>query len=428
MNSASPFSRGTVIGLLLTGALAFVALLWFLGNSTGGSGNNGGAHVGGHGLNGYAGLAKMLENQGFDVARQRNRREIETQPGLLILTPPADAKGKEIAKVVEARRYIGPTIVVAPKWFAIPSNAQKAKRGWVDVLSTAAPNWPGFADNVRVEIGKNAGPNGGGWQVVGDDDRRGKLPQDGQVESGSGKGLVPIVEAANGKILAAWLQDEGYHPELNKLAGIDPGFGGEDEDLYPVVLVFEPDLLDNWGLADKATALLARDIVLATADNNAQPIAFDMTFNGFGASRNLLTLAFEPPFLAATVCLLLAALAVAWRALHRFGPTLQHGPQIAHGKAALVANAAGLIRRAGRVHLVAAPYADAARERLAQALSLPRGQSAEATERLIDAAQDRRNLGGPRFSAAAAHLRAARKPNDLTRRAAVIRQIVKDLT
>lgn len=429
MSSPSPFSRGTVIGMLLTGALAFVALLWFLGNNTGGSGNNGGAHVGGHGLNGYAGLAKMLEAQGLDVVRQRNRRAIETQPGLLILTPPADADGKEIAKVVGARRYIGPTMVVAPKWFAVPSNAQKAERGWVQILDTVAPNWPGFADDVRVQISDAKIPLASGWQVGGNGGkRRGKLPDDRQVESGAGKGLVPIVTTGTGKILAAWLDDDGYYPALNDLTGIDPGYGGEDEDKYPVVLVFEQDLLDNWGLADKATAMMARDLVRATADDDTAPIAFDMTFNGFGASRNLLTLAFEPPFLAATVCLLLVALAVAWRALHRFGPTLQHGPEIAHGKAALVANAAGLIRRAGRVHLVAAPYADAARERLALALGLPRGQTPDATERLIDAAQDRRGLAGPRFSAAAAHLRAARKPHDLTRRAAAIRQIEKDLT
>jgi hypothetical protein len=258
--------------------------------------------------------------------------------------------------------------------------------------------------------------------------RRGILPDDRQVETGSGKGLIPIVNAGNGKILAAWLDDDGYYPALNDLAGVDPDYGGEDEDRYPVVLVFEPDLLDNWGLADRDTALLARDLVLATADNRGQPIAFDMTFNGFGASRNLLKLAFEPPFLAATLCLLLAALAVAWRAFHRFGPALQGGPEIAHGKAALVANAAGLIRRAGRVHLVAAPYADAARERIAQALGLPRGKSPEDTEAMIDAAQDRRALPGPRFAAAAAHLRSARKPHDLTRRAAVIHQIEKDLT
>lgn len=421
----SPFARGTVIGMLLVGALAFVALLWFLGNNTGGSGNNGGAHVGGHGLNGYAGIARMLEVEGLDVVRQRNRRTLETTPGLLILTPPAEADGKDIAKVVEARRYVGPTIVVTPKWMAFAVSGKQAKRGWVQVFGTSAPSWKGFADNVTVEIGTEKSAPAGGWRIEG---RRGPLPDDRQVEAGSGRGLVPIVNAGNGKVLAAWLDDDGYYPALNQFAGIDPGYGGDDEGLYPVVLVFEPDLLDNWGLADKATALMARDLILATADNRSQPFVFDMTFNGFGASRNLLTLAFEPPFLAATLCLLLAALAVIWRAFHRFGPALQSGPEIVNGKAALVANAAGLIRRAGRVHLVAAPYADAARERLALALGLPRGQSAEQTEQLIDAGQDRRGLQGPRFSAAAAHLRAARKPHDLTRRAAVVHQLEKDLT
>ena len=422
---ASPFPRSTVIGMLLIGALAFVGLLWFLGNNTGGSGNNGGAHVGGHGLNGYAGIARMLDAEGLDVVRLRNRNALQTQPGLLILTPPAEADGKEIAKIVEARRYVGPTIVVTPKWLAVGVNSQKAKRGWVQVVDTSAPNWQGFADSVTVDIGSKNSPPVGGWRAG---DRRGPLPDDRRVESGSGNGLVPIINTGNGKMLAAWLDDDGYYPALNQLAGIDSGYGGEDDDRYPVVLVFEPDLLDNWGLSNKQTALLAHDLILATADNRAQPFAFDMTFNGFGASRNLLTLAFEPPFLAATLCLLLAALAVAWRAFNRFGPALQSGPEIANGKAALVANAAGLIRRTGRVHLVAAPYADAARDRLALALGLPRGQSSEAIEKLIDAAQDRRGLAEPRFSAAAAHLRSARKPHDLTRRAAVVHQIEKDLT
>lgn len=416
----SPFSRGTVIGMLLVGALAFVALLWFLGNSTGGSGNNGGAHVGGKGLNGFAGLAQMLEAEGLDVQRLRNRQTIESAPGLLILTPPAGAEGKEIAKVVEARRYIGPTLVIAPKWFTSDANSAKAKRGWVQIISTVLPEWPGFADNVTVELTDGKSPPAGGWRVG---DRRGMLPDDKQVESGSGKGLVPIVNAGNGRILAAWLDDDGYYPGLNDFAGIDPDYGGDDEDLYPVVMVFEPDLLDNWGLADKATALMARDLVLATADDRDMPIAFDMTFNGFGANRNLLTLAFEPPFLAATICLLLAALAVAWRALHRFGPALEQGPEIAMGKAALVANAAGLIRRAGRVHLAAAPYADAVRERIALALGLPRGLVPTEIERLIDVAQERRSVPGPTFSSAARHLRDARKPHDVTRRALVLQNI-----
>ncbi|MEL0209069.1 MAG: DUF4350 domain-containing protein [Novosphingobium sp.] len=421
----SPFPRSTVIGMLLVGALAFVALLWFLGHDTGGSGNDGGAHVGGKGLTGYAGLAQMLEAEGFDVQRQRNRLQLESAPGLLVLTPPAEADGKAIAKLIDARRLIGPTLVVAPKWMAVGLNSKKAKRGWVQVFATSAPNWPGFADNVSVAIGEKGSAPARGWRTA---NGGGKLPDDRQVESGSGNGLMPLVKSGDGRILAAWLDDDGYYPELNRLAGIDPGHGGDNEDIYPVVLVFEPDLLDNWGLADKATALLARDLVLATADDSAQQITFDMTFNGFGAQRNLLTLAFEPPFLAATIALFLAAIALAWRAFNRFGPALAIAPEYARGKTALVANAAGLIRRAGRVHLAAAPYADASRERIAMALGLPKGLDPDRIEQLIDAAQERRGLSGPRFSEAARTLRASRKPHDLTRRAQALQEIERQLT
>lgn len=421
----APFSRGTLIGMLLVGALAFVALLWFLGNGTGGNGNNGGAHVGGQGLNGYAGLARLLEAEGLDVQKLRNRRTLQATSGLMILTPPADADGKEIAKVVDGHRYMGPTIVVTPKWLAIGAQAKAAKRGWVQLVSTQAPEWKGFADNVTVEIGEGKAQPAKGWKLG---NRRGRLPDDRQVETGSGKGLVPILTTGTGKVLAAWLDDGGYYPGLNRLAGVDPDYGGDNEDIYPVVLVFEPDLLDNWGLADRNTAMLARDLVLATMDDRSQPVVFDMTFNGFGASRNLLTLAFEPPFLAATICLFLAALAIAWRAFNRFGPALAQAQEIAMGKAALVANAAGLIRRTGRVHLAAAPYADAVRERIGTALGLPRGLSADEIDHLIDATQARRAVEGPPFSQAARHLRDARKPHDLTKRAQVLQQIERHLT
>ena len=79
------------------------------------------------------------------------------------------------------------------------------------------------------------------------------------------------------------------------------------------------------------------------------------------------------------------------------------------------------------VHLAAAPYADATRERIALALGLPRGLDPQETERLIDAAQLRRAIAGPPFSQAARHLRDARKPHELTKRAQVLQQIERHL-
>jgi hypothetical protein len=201
----------------------------------------------------------------------------------------------------------------------------------------------------------------------------------------------------------------------------------DDDGLYPVIFVFEPDLLDNWGLADRGTALMARELVLAAADGTTQPVTFDLTLNGLGASRSLLSLAFEPPFLAATICLLLAMVAVGWRAFCRFGPARQQGRAIALGKTALVENAAGLIRRAGRVHLVTGPYADAVRDRLIAALGLPRGHGGAEAEAMIDRAQERRGLSDRRFRTGEQAARHA-QPHEVARRAAALQQIEKDLT
>jgi hypothetical protein len=421
----SPFSPRTVLGMVLIGALAFVALLWFLGTE-GGNANNGGGHVGGRGLNGYAGLAALLEADGLEVGRARSKNALE-QVGLLILTPPADAKGADIAKVVDARRTIGPTLVVTPKWMAANARAgmrSKTPAGWVRIVGTAPPSWAGFHDEITVDMGKDDGPRAGGWRTA---DRHGRLPDDRRILSGSGKTLVPLVKSGDGRVLAAFVADDGYYPALNGMAGINNSFGGEDSDLYPVVFVFEPDLLDNWGLADRHTAMMARELVLDAAGGRSQPVMFDLTLNGLGASRNLLTLAFEPPFLAATICMLLAALAVGWRAFNRFGPAQVGARAIALGKSALVANSAGLIRRTGRVHLVAAPYADAARERLVVALGLPRGRSTADSEIAIDRVRAGRGLTGPGFAESAARLRAARKGHDVVRRAAALQQIEKEL-
>lgn len=411
------FGRGTVIGMVLIGMLAFIALLYWLGNG-GGTANNGGAHAGGRGLTGYAALAAMMEADGFEVRRARNKAALNGV-GLLVLTPPAEAKGEDIARIVDAHRRVGPTMVITPKWSAMTiRNNPKAKRGWTEIVGTALPSWPGFEDGVSVDLGRAHGWHGGGFN--------GKLADGGAVLFGSGKGLVPLVTADNGRILAAWVADEGYYPALERFANVGD-IGGEDTEIYPLVLVFEPDLLNNRGLADKQAGLMARDLMLAAADGRSQPITFDLTLNGLGATRNLLTLAFEPPFVAATISLFLAMLAVAWRAFNRFGPARQRAQAIAAGKTALVGNSAGLIRRAGRIHLISGPYADAARERLIAALGLPRGRPANESEAAIDRVQERRGLAGPPFSHVAARLRAARRREDVAKRAAELQKIEKEL-
>ncbi len=410
---ASPFSPRAVLALILFGAAVFVALLYMIGSgATGGSTNDGGAHAGGKGLNGYAAFADFIERRGYAVRRLRDTRALD-DPGLLVLTPPAGADGAAIDKIVRARRSLGPTLVITPKWVAVPmpASASGIKRGWVALTGTAPPEWKGFLDDVGVSIG----PMVGGAKWIGGG-AQGALPDAQQVESGRGAPVVPLVVGRqDGRILAGYIDDGGSYPALEAMAGRPISHGSDDGNggaLQPIIVVFEPDLLDNYGMAGAANALLADRLVHA-ATGGARVVNFDLTLNGFARTPNLLTLAFTPPFLAATLCLLLAALAVGWRAFLRFGPPRAATRAIAFGKRALVANAAGLIRRSRRLHLITTPYAVRARERLVRTLALPRLADAEATEAAIDRALFARAPDAAPFSVVADRLRAARSPRDI---------------
>jgi hypothetical protein len=423
MSTPAAFSPRAALGLVAVGAIAFVVMIYAIGAGLTGGGNDGGAHALSKGLTGYAGLASLLEASGVEVVRARDPAQL-TAAGLLILTPPHDAAGAAVAKIVEAHRYSGPTLVVMPKWVQLPAAGNAAKPGWVTLAGTRRAGWAGsLAKGLDVALGRVESADFGlGGQAVALGD--GNAMQSLTIAKDT---AIPLVTGSRETTLVAYLNDSGSYPALDEWSGWVPS-DKPDDDLFPLVIVAEPDLLDNRGLANKPVALAALALLRRVRDGDASgnggPVTFDVTLNGLGRARNLLTLAFTPPFLAATLALLLAALAVAWRGFIRFGPPRVAGRAVAYGKTALVENSAGLIRRAGRIRLLGAPYAALVTQRTLRALGLPPGSDPAA----IDSAQNRRGSIGTRFTTEAAALVAARKPADLARHAAALQTIEQGLT
>ncbi|GGC33901.1 hypothetical protein GCM10011371_21640 [Novosphingobium marinum] len=420
----NPFSVRTALLLVVFGGIVFVALLWMIGAGlASGPTNDGGSHVGGRGLNGYAAMADYLERRGLSIRRSRSEGALD-DAGLLVLTPPAHADGEEIERIVSRRRYAGPTLIVTPKWLAAPANPRdpEAEKGWVTLAGAMPPRWQGFLDDVTVAVEPM---RDGRWRGAG---LAGRVPQPKLVLSGMGPRLVPLVAGTDGRILAGYIDDAGFYPELDAMALQSPYNGGQDERIHPIVLVFEPDLIDNYGMSSIENARLAEALVRAAAGEDGVEVVFDQTLNGHGRSANLLTLAFTPPFLAATICLLLAAIAVGWRAFMRFGPPRIPERAIGFGKRALVGNAAGLLARAKRAHLVADPYAARVRDRIARALALSRGGSDKDVEAAIDRVGERRAPENEAFSTIARRLRAARRPHDMVRAARDLHALERTLT
>jgi hypothetical protein len=424
--ATSPFNPRVLLGMLLFGALAFIATLYFVGaGETGGDANNGEAHAAAKGLNGYAALAALLDRQGYRVTLSRSPKRL-TDHALVVLTPPLGTNVNELNRVILERRYAGPTLVILPKWFAakLPHRSGiKAEPGWVALLGSIAPKWAGdlMQDKALVPAAGKLGGNAGYWQGMA---LQGSLPDAGHVNWVRSDKLVPLVRDGADHTLAGYWDDNGLYPSLDAAAGVTQNEDEPNRNIWPVVIVAEPDLVNNYGLADRQRALLALALTdAAMMSHRDLPVVFDLTLDGLGGSRNLLTLAFSPPFLAATLCLILAALVIGWRGYRRFGPPFAAAPVFAFGKRQLAVNGAALIQRSRRLHLLAAPYAAMLRARIAAALGLRLADEAE-----IDRLLEIRGLGQHAFSRPAEALRGAHGATDLLRSAQALKQLERNVS
>lgn len=408
-SEGAAFSRRGAAALIAGGFAVFIALLFLIGrgDSMMETRQNGAAHAGANGLNGYSGLVKLAEAGGYQVSRSRSPGALESYQ-LLVLTPPRGADADELGRLLQKRRRIGPTLVILPKWYAslppanLPAEARENfKPGWVTLGNAFASGWPANLpapftfSHKRKQIDADSAPV---WQGLG---RSGELPAPTITYAADNPAHKQLIIDRSGDALAVLVQ---AYPDANQA-----------EDYAPVIFIAEPDLVNNYGLADPARAAAAMHLIDTLDDDGQGRIVFDLTLNGFGGSENLLSLAFRPPFLAATLCLIMALAIIFWRAMMRFGPPAVGGPAIAFGKQQLVTNAAGLILRARRWGLLGAPYATLAGKRLARTLGLARHDSTS-----IDAALAMHAPDEEPFSARAARLGEATSPAEILGAAAAL--------
>ncbi len=449
---SNPFKRTTIIIMFAVGFAAFVALLYGLGAGDRlSSGNNGRAHGASNSLVGYKALANLLEKTGREVQLSRNAGGID-KPGLLIITPNAYAEADKLSEVIQERAYVGPTMIILPKWDVATTNlvGMESKKGWARRLGIVASDsgvrmLSDIVDielqTIRPEADEKA--NEGKSDAVIASERQSTESKFNKSEIAvsavgdpipvpdihitmTGDYIRKIVEdPENEEALIAYVDDGGIYESLE---GLDPsGLSAEDEidaAYYPVVIVADADLMNNTGMGNERIARHAYDLITALEAQTDGPIIFDLTFNGLGSSDNLLTLAFKPPFLSATICLIIAALAAAWMAFNRFGPPAREERSIDFGKTALVNNSAGFIHRMQREHLVANPYGEMIRNDVINAIGLSHGADREDINHKLDMLGE---VGGNRFTALLNNLNQAQNSRETADHAAALYNWKKEL-
>jgi len=353
IDSANPeaFRTRTVAILLIVGILGFIGMLVMGAYAPDlRSGRNGGAHALSNAATGFSGIVRLTEETRRGGQIVRNERLWDTED-LVVVTP--EKAATSMTKVISERSY-KPTLVVLPKWETV---ADKATTGWVRVA--------GFKPKIEPEgvlapendltvrrVRSGARPLIAANILLRDIHFTAPRP----LQTISGDHLKPLITDEHGNIVVGQLGDG------------------------PLYILADPDLLSNIGMKDARQAEAALKLLDFMNSTGAESVSFDVTLNGFGSSLSPLKLAFDPPFLAMTLAIAAAMLLAALQALGRFGSPRPRPRAIAFGKAALVDNAAMLLRKAGRVKTLGSRYADMIRDRAAVAFGAP--------ARLRDAALD----------------------------------------
>lgn len=333
---SGPFTARAIIvalAVVVIGFLSYLLLSAYAPDFR--STSDGGAHALSPSAVGFSGAAELIRLTHGEAGLIRHNSGLQDE-GLLILTPAANTPATRVKEILDARENFA-TLVVLPKWVVqrLPANP-----AWVRAL--------GVLDS----------------QVA-------MRPLEGIAEAGLSDSRPGEIRSIHGTNLRTIEATEDGRPLLVQIGDT------------PHYILSDPDVLNNQGLktrsgAERAMAMLDRLAIEGHATS------FDLTLMGFGANPNLLKLAFNPPFLPLTLCLLFAALLAGLHSLRRFGPPAREGRKVAFGKRAVAENGAALLRLAKRRHLTGGRYAALTRDAVATASGAPAGLSGEALDKYLD--------------------------------------------
>jgi hypothetical protein len=393
MSEPSPFRPTLVIGLVTAGLISFAAFIVLLGWGGDGGLNSGRATARSAAAIGFKGLVDLADNF-FATEVVRDEEALDTYD-LLVVPLDANATPENVEQLLR-RRSGQATLLILPKWVVVPD---PERRGWVRSLGPGA----GF----------------GAGQLLGED------YEVAQISSAQAAALDSFDLLEDIRVTLPRFPQTIEGESLSMLVGV-PGSGAMVAQLgdQPHYVVADPDLLNNHGLSNPDTASAAIEILARLMPDPDGTIHFDTTLGGAGGGRNMLRSMFEPPFLAMTLALVVAALLAGIHGAARFGPARRAQRAIPFGKAALVENSAGLVRLARREVRLGGGYADVIRDDAGRASAAPANLQGEALEAYLDRFS---KAGEPQFSALAHEVRNAQDRGQLIAAARALFRWKKDM-
>ena len=329
---------------------------------------------------GYRGTLAYLDASGLTVGRAQDGRLPRVGPdSALVITEPQPAtKLAELQSedwdaldtiLFEATEHGASAVVVLPKWFGQPV------AGRSDLVQ----------DAVRLPLNR--------VQAVA---RAVLEPIDGPMQVFQlGEDLNGVATSASGKTF--WMSirqphflppDDRWRPLLSIRQGHLAAAFTAEEGGPPVVVIADPDLLNNHGLDDGDHAAAVLD--LFRNGLGVDTVVFDETLHGFEDSGALLRDAFSFPALLVTAHLALAIGVALWAGARRFGPPRSERPPRTLGREAFIDSTVRLLSGTKDEVASLSAYWKLAQEVVSVELRLPPLTPPERLSRLAAASAERR--------------------------------------
>jgi hypothetical protein len=398
MSETNPFNARLVYGLIAAGVAAFAALILLLAYAEPPlrQARVNRAQMLSNSAVGYRALAELVGR--FHSAYTITSANDLDYDDLFVMAVTESTRPQDVAWVRE-RRATRATLIILPKWVTA---RHPRRQDWVTIVAPGAGDALARALGFRLRIAARGVPGEvahGGGMLEGM-----VMPIPAYPQVIDGPALTPLVSLPGGGAMVARIGDQPHY------------------------VVADPDLLNNHGLGDPQVARAA----LALIESLNAPDAASVNFGNFDdevdaviARRpSLIRLAVEPPFLAMTLALFVAALLAGLHGAVRFGQPRREERAIALGKAALVENSAGLIKLARREARLGAAYADVVRQDAARAVGAPAALSGDE----LNAYLDRLSKGDdPKFTALVTRIVWARDRHELVAAARALFSWKKDI-
>ena len=294
---------------------------------------------------GFAGLRVLLEDMHVRVDLGRDLTP-KSAYSMVILTPEPSTDAKELDDVGKAALRL----IVLPKWSV---SEDQTHSGWVQKLNALPPAETAAMLQTMAKGAKLVqGTPGTTMRLHSEPDLIRPLHARSvtidRPQTISGPNLMPVVVDEDGRAVLVFVKGTSTY------------------------ILSDPDFLNNQGLANIDTARTGYALIDGLR-SSSDPVSFDVTLNGFGRSPDLLRTVFSPPFLGATLCVLLAAAFLGFHAMSRFGSPRAPDCVFAFGKRALADNTAAVIRMMHREPAMAPRYAQAVLGQMLSFFGIGRG-------------------------------------------------------